>query len=124
MGLRYEQQMKKGVLEILVLKLLAQEEKYGYQLISELRQQSEEMFTLKEGTLYPILYRLEDEGMVTYHWSIPKGKEVSKKYYSITDKGRETLTAAIQLWKEFSSHVNRILEQENCPASCERGKGE
>ena len=50
---RYEQQMKKGVLEMLVLKQLEQEEKYGYQLISQLRDKSSEMFTLKEGTLYP-----------------------------------------------------------------------
>ena len=52
---RYEQQLKKGVLEMLVLKLLINEEKYGYQLISQLKEKSGGMFTLKEGTLYPIL---------------------------------------------------------------------
>ena len=77
---RYEQQLKKGVLEMLVLKLLENEEKYGYQLISQLKQKSGGMFTLKEGTLYPILYRLEDDGLVLSRWSQPKGKVTSRKY--------------------------------------------
>ena len=81
---KYEQQMKKGVLEMLVLRLLFQREKYGYQLICELREKSDDLFLLKEGTLYPILYRMEDDGLVVSKWSEPKGKEVSRKYYSIT----------------------------------------
>ena len=83
---RYEQQMKKWVLEMLVLKQLEKEERYGYQLISQLRDKSGGMFSLKEGTLYPILYRLEDDGLVVSRWSQPKGKEVSRKYYVITEE--------------------------------------
>ena len=66
---KYEQQMKKGVLEMLVLRLLSEGEKYGYQLISELKEKSGGMFLLKEGTLYPILYRMEDDGLVVSRWS-------------------------------------------------------
>lgn len=109
---RYERQMKKGILEILVLKLLEKQEKYGYQLISELKENSGEMFSLKEGTLYPILYRLEDEGLVKSKWSVPKGKEVSKKYYRITDTGKDVLKAAVHLWEVFSRNVDFILEVE------------
>ena len=83
---RYEQQMKKGVLEMLVLKQLEEEERYGYQLISRLGDKSGGMFALKEGTLYPILYRLEDDGLVVSRWSQPQGKEVSRKYYAIRKK--------------------------------------
>ena len=110
MNPKYEQQMKKGVLEMLVLKLLAQEEKYGYQLNSELKEESEQMFMLKEGTLYPILYRLEDEKLVTSHWSEAKGKEVSRKYYTITEKGKEALAELTTLWERFSGCVNQIME--------------
>lgn len=102
--------MKKGILEILVLKLLEDNEKYGYQLISELKDLSDGMFTVKEGTLYPILYRLEDEELVVNYWSVPEGKEVSKKFYKITDKGRETLGEATKLWKTFSRNVNKIID--------------
>lgn len=110
MNPKYEKQMKKGVLEMLVLKRLESEPKYGYQLISELREQSGGMFTLKEGTLYPILYRLEDERLVESRWSEPKGKEVSRKYYGITEKGKEELADLGELWRRFAAHVNDMME--------------
>ena len=69
---KYIRQMKKGVLDMLVLKLLNKEQKYGYQLIYELKEKSGELFILKEGTLYPILYRLEDDGLVQSCWSSPE----------------------------------------------------
>ena len=107
---KYEQQMKKGVLEMLVLQLLSEEEKYGYQLICELREKSDDLFLLKEGTLYPILYRMEDDGLVVSKWSEPKGKEVSRKYYSITAEGRETLEQLQILWNRFTEKVDNIME--------------
>lgn len=109
MNPKYEQQMKKGVLEMLVLKLLSEEEKYGYQLISELKEKSDGMFLLKEGTLYPILYRLEDEELVMSHWSEPKGKEVSRKYYATTKKGIELLAQLSELWTGFAEKVSNIM---------------
>jgi PadR family transcriptional regulator PadR len=102
--------MKKGVFEMLVLKLLETEEKYGYQLISELKSKSNEMFTLKEGTLYPILYRLDD-GLVISRWSQPSGKEVSRKYYVITEDGRTTLKEMELLWLNFSTKITMIMEE-------------
>lgn len=110
MNPKYEKQIKKGVLEILVLKLLENDEKYGYQLISELKEKSGGMFTLKEGTLYPILYRLEDEGLVISRWSEPKGKEISRKYYQITYKGGQELKELCELWNDFQKNVKEILE--------------
>ena len=87
MQLRFAQQMKKGALDMLVLKLLQHEEKYGYQLISELRDRSNGALALKEGTLYPILYRLEDGGLVTSRMSAHVAKEPARKYYAITEAG-------------------------------------
>lgn len=92
---KYERQMKKGVLDMLVLQLLAQEKKYGYQLIMELREKSGDIFCLKEGTLYPILYRLEDEGLVESRWSEAEDKQLPRKYYLMTDKGRQRLMKSI-----------------------------
>lgn len=109
---RYEKQLKKGVLEILVLKLLEKEEKYGYQIIQELRAKSDELFALKEGTLYPILYRLADEGLVAGKWSELKGKEAARKYYTITNKGKGQLKSLIQLWDSFSEAVTGVLKED------------
>ncbi len=111
MNEKYIRQMKKGVLDMLVLKLLDNEQKYGYQLISELKEKSGELFVLKEGTLYPILYRLEDDGLVESCWSSPKGKQMARKYYQITDQGKQALNEIIKLWLQMSSGIQRIMEE-------------
>lgn len=108
---KYIRQMKKGVLDMLVLKLLEKDQKYGYQLISELKEKSGELFILKEGTLYPILYRLEDDGLVESCWSSPKGKQMARKYYQITDQGKIALGEIGQLWLEMSDGIRRIMEE-------------
>ncbi len=108
----YEKQLKKGVLEMLVLKLLERDEKYGYQIILELREQGGELFSLKEGTLYPILYRLEEENLVKSKWTAPKEKETARKYYSITGEGQKELEQQILLWDIFTRTVTGMLKEE------------
>lgn len=107
---KYGRQMKKGVLDMLVLKLLSEEPKYGYQLISELQAKSEGVFVLKEGTLYPVLYRLEEESMVLSKWSEPEGKQVPRKYYAITERGQQALKEIVEVWQMIGDGVARILE--------------
>lgn len=111
MNAKYERQLKKGVFEILVLKLLSEGEKYGYELLMELKERGGEMFAVKEGTLYPILYRLEDDGLASSCWSRTEGREVSRKYYSITPKGRGELSELMELWRSFEKNVSGILEE-------------
>lgn len=84
---KYERQMKKGVLDMLVLKLLESEPKYGYQIIQEMKEKSEDVFSLKDGTLYPILYRLEDDGLVMSRWSEAVGKQVSRNTMKLRRSG-------------------------------------
>lgn len=107
---KYERQMKKGVLDMLVLQLLAGDKKYGYQLIMELREKSGDIFSLKEGTLYPILYRLEDEGMVESRWSEAENKQIPRKYYVMKDKGRQTLEEMYRSWRQIVDGVDRLME--------------
>ncbi len=111
MNSKYLKQMKKGVLDMLILKLLQKNEKYGYQLISELKEKSGESFVLKEGTLYPVLYRLEDDGLVESSWSGPRGKQMARKYYRITEKGLEALTEINGIWTEMKNGIARIMEE-------------
>ena len=108
---RFAQQMKKGALDMLVLKLLDREEKYGYQLITELRERTDGAVTLKEGTLYPILYRLEDAGLVKSRLATQAKKEPARKYYAITEQGRDALREMYDIWNEFDGHVRAIMEE-------------
>lgn len=109
---RFAQQMKKGALDMLVLKLLEHDEKYGYQLISELRERTGDGVSLKEGTLYPLLYRLEDGGLVSSRMGERTAKEPARKYYAITECGREALGEMYQVWNEFDCCVRAIMEED------------
>lgn len=107
---KYERQMKKGVLDMLVLRLLKSEAKYGYQIIQEMREKSGEIFLLKDGMLYPVLYRLEDDGLVVSRWSEAVGKQVPRKYYEITEEGKRALGEIGDVWKRISAGIAKIME--------------
>ncbi|MBP3673733.1 MAG: PadR family transcriptional regulator [Oscillospiraceae bacterium] len=103
---RFSQQLKKGVLEMLVLELICREPTYGYELLSKLKEGSEGMFQLKEGTLYPILYRLEDDGMIQSRWAQGEGRAAPKKVYSATEAGQQERLRRQLVWTEFTNAVN------------------
>ncbi len=109
---RFAQQLKKGVLELLVLKLLCRRASYGYELLSVLKDSSGGLFSLKEGTLYPILYRLEDEGYITASWTDGQGRVAPKKIYTATEEGRAENLRRRVLWQEFFHTVNNILQED------------
>ena len=96
---------------MLVLKLLEGEPKYGYLIIQELKAKSGGAFLLKDGTLYPILYRLEDEKLVACRWSEAEGKQVPRKYYEITEAGRQALAEMESVWQSMAEGVFKIMKE-------------
>ena len=93
---------------LLVLSLLAEADRYGYEIIKELEQRSDKTFQFKEGTLYPVLHKLENEGYVkSYMAKGDTGKE--RKYYQMTTKGKKQLVEEKKKWEVFSVSVNKVL---------------
>ena len=89
--------------------LLAKGEKYGFQILRELRDKSNGFFDLKEGTLYPALRRLEERGFVQSRWQAPESG-MPRKYYRLTDRGRTALSEALAIWDAMTAGAERVLE--------------
>ncbi len=82
---------------------------YGYQLIKEIESRSEGFFRFKEGTVYPMLRKLENEGLLHGEWQEMQGGQV-RRYYRITGKGQEVLESRLTVWESFTSAMNLILK--------------
>ena len=110
---RFQQQLKKGILELLVLGLICEKATYGYELMTHLKERSGGSFVLKEGTLYPILYRLEDEGLIVSAWSQGEGKNMPKKMYHATETGQQELLRRLSIWFDYTRTVNSFFQGGN-----------
>lgn len=99
-------QMRKGVVEVAILGLLAREQMYGSQLVEELSSRPE--LAISAGTVYPLLSRLKRAGVVDSTWhDSPVGPP--RKYYRLTDSGAAALTEMTAAWSSVSSAVDAIL---------------
>ena len=106
--MKIEKSLLSGATPMLVLSLLADGDKYGYEMVEELAKRSDDTFQLKEGTLYPLLHSLEKEKLVrAYSKLSPNGRE--RKYYQLTDSGREQLEYKEKERRLFSEKVNAVL---------------
>ncbi|AEA01469.1 MULTISPECIES: PadR family transcriptional regulator [Aerococcus] len=98
-------QLKKGVLEMLVLQQLRERDCYGYELVQEIS----EHIAISEGTIYPLLRRLNKEALVTTYLKESESGP-PRKYYKISSQGLATLQEQIAEWQTFVQRVNAILE--------------
>jgi len=104
--------MLRGHLEGMVLAVLARGEAHGYEVLQRLREESENALQLKEGSLYPALYRLEKAAYVKARWEREGAKRPGprRRLYTITSKGKRALATRQEEWRHFTRVVGRILE--------------
>ncbi len=104
-------QFKKGVLDIVILNIISKGDTYGYDLINTLDHLSDGYYLMKEGSLYPILYRLEDKGYIeSYRKSLNQDRAVPRKYYKITKAGNRILEDMKSDWHDFVNVTNDLLK--------------
>lgn len=103
-----ERELKRGSLELVVLHLLAPGEAYGYEIVSKLAAETNGALEVTDGTLYPVLYRLERAGFVSVRWETPQ-RGVPRKYYRLTDAGRAELAALTLEWTTFARAMAKLL---------------
>lgn len=98
-------QLRKGFVELLVLQLLESGDRYGYLIVSELRELGD--VVSGEATVYPVLKRLEANGSLASRW-VHEGSGPPRKYYSITDRGREFLAKGLAEWDKTADAVAKL----------------
>ncbi len=106
-----ERELKRGSLELIVLHLLSLGEAYGYEIVSTLTQRSDGGLEVTDGTLYPVLYRLERAAFVAVRWETPQ-RGVPRKYYRLTEAGRAELARLTHEWNTFANAMAQLLRQQ------------
>ena len=97
-------QFKKGVLEMCVMALLGERDRYGYELVQAISGR----FEISEGSMYPLLRRLLTDGYVSTYLK-ESGEGPARKYYSLTESGKNARDQLIEEWFDFSTAVNRLI---------------
>lgn len=105
--MKVSKDLSTGTIPMMVLSVISSEDMYGYKIIKSLEARSDNVFSLKEGTLYPILHSLEQEGYVESYWDTSTGRK--KKYYQITKQGVKQLKAKQVEFEEFTASVKKVL---------------
>jgi PadR family transcriptional regulator len=101
-------ELKKGSTELLILALLDARPRHGYEIGKLIETRSGGRLTFRIGSLYPVLCRLEDRGLITGRWRERAG-ERRRRFYRLTAEGRDVLRTQRTAWEEFSDAVNQIL---------------
>ena len=98
-----------GTLDLLVLRALQLEPMHGFGISVRIRQLSAEVLQVEQGSLYPALYRLEDQGWIKSEWGVSENNRKAK-FYSLTASGRKQLAAETENWAKLSAAINLVLK--------------
>jgi transcriptional regulator len=104
---RSQQEWKKGSAELLVLSLLEDQARHGYDISKLIQARSGGALQFHVTSLYPLLHRLEQEGSIQGRW-VEKSQQRRRRYYSLTAQGRSVLRSKQKSWKDFVATVSRI----------------
>ena len=108
----WAQQIRKGSTRLAVLQLVSERERYGYEIISAIRDRTNGALEVAEGNVYPALHAMEAEGYITSTWREVEPGVPPRKYYRITTRGREHQSMLVREWQEFAGAIARLLQGE------------
>ena len=104
-----EAELLQGTLDMLILKVVALRPIHGYAIVQRIQQISGDALQIRQGSLYPALYRLENRGWLKSEWKTTEGGR-DAKYYSLTKGGRQQLKAETAGWKRLCEAISLVLE--------------
>lgn len=104
-----DKEVMKGSIDILLLSVISKEDMYGYDIVKSLKKTSDDLYTMKEGTLYPALKRLETKGLLSSYWQENEDTH-RRKYYQITDEGLKALEQKLKDWHQVNTMILKCSE--------------
>lgn len=104
----FNRELVKGSTSLLVLQLLNERDMYGYELVKEMDKRSDHNLQMKEGTLYPALHKMEKQAYIEHYWEHQE-KGPARKYYRITEEGKEILTERTTEWHRYVQVMNNLI---------------
>lgn len=107
----FDRELLKGSTSLLILQLLQDRPMYGYEIARVMEERSDNTLHIREGTLYPALHKLEQQGFIDSYWE-QQDKGKSRKYYTLTRDGVKMLEAKTKEWTLFSNMMDRMLGKE------------
>ena len=105
---KWESQVRKGILDYIILICLEKQEYYGYELIKSIKEKTG--LNVSEGTIYPLLNRLKKDELIISNW-IEMETGIPRKYYNITDIGKSVLSGMKEAWEKFTFSINQLMEE-------------
>jgi len=102
-------ELLQGTLDLLILKSLQHEPMHGFGISVRIRQMSDEVLQVEQGSLYPALYRLEDKGWIKAEWGVSENNRRAR-FYELTSSGRKQLETETANWRQMSSAINLVLK--------------
>lgn len=103
-----QRELSRGTMELAVLSLIDIRKRYGYDLLTSIGTASKGSIVIKEGTLYPVLHRMEDAGYIKASWEA-QGRASPRKYYQITKNGKARLEVLLTEWQRLTMGMERLL---------------
>lgn len=106
--MQVRENLKRGTVEMILLHLLQERDMYGYEILQEMRARSNDKFTLKDGSMYPVLYRMIDKGLITDE-QVLVGRRRTRVYYHLTDEGKKYLEEIKEEYFFITEGISNIL---------------
>lgn len=108
-----DRELKRGALDLVLLAILSDRPRYGYDIVTTIAERTNGLLEVKDGTLYPILYRLEAAGFVEAYWespAVPQSRGMPRKYYRVTESGQAHYAALVAQWQTFVHAITRLVD--------------
>jgi PadR family transcriptional regulator PadR len=104
---KVNKELLKGASDIIIMQALQKQPLYGYEIARQIREQSGDVFSMGEGTLYPILHKLESQGLLESFWEEYDGRK--RKYYALTRSGKKLLKERTEEWVALAAGMQTLL---------------